>query len=82
MTGFAAAAAELPGISLAVELRSVNHRFLDVSVKLPEELRMLEPQLRERLTAAQKRGKLECRVALARTAGAGGGIAVDASRVR
>ncbi|MDE2003118.1 MAG: YicC family protein [Betaproteobacteria bacterium] len=82
MTGFAAAAAELSGISLAVELRSVNHRFLDVTVKLPEELRMLEPQLRERLAAAQKRGKLECRVALARTPGAVGGITVDAARVR
>ena len=82
MTGFAATAAELPGISLAVELRSVNHRYLDVTVKLPEELRSLEPQLRERLSAAQKRGKLECRVAMARTAGAGGGIAVDPARVR
>ena len=35
MTGFAAVAAELPGLSLAVELRSVNHRYLDVTVKLP-----------------------------------------------
>jgi uncharacterized protein (TIGR00255 family) len=45
MTGFAAAAAELPGISLAVELRSVNHRYLDVTLKLPDELRVLEPVL-------------------------------------
>ncbi|MHB8725507.1 MAG: YicC/YloC family endoribonuclease [Casimicrobiaceae bacterium] len=82
MTGFAAAAAELSGLSVGIELRSVNHRFLDVTVKLPEELRMLEPQLRERLAATQKRGKLECRVALARTPGAVGGIAVDAARVR
>ncbi|HSQ80768.1 MAG TPA: YicC/YloC family endoribonuclease [Casimicrobiaceae bacterium] len=82
MTGFAAAAAELPGISLAVELRSVNHRYLDVTVKLPEELRTLEPQLRERLSAAQKRGKLECRVALAHTVHAGTGITVDAARVQ
>ena len=51
MTGFAAAAAELPGISLAVELRSVNHRYLDVTLKLPDELRMLEPAVRERLAA-------------------------------
>ncbi|HET9762441.1 MAG TPA: YicC/YloC family endoribonuclease, partial [Casimicrobiaceae bacterium] len=34
MTGFAAVGAELPGCSLAVELRSVNHRYLDVQVKL------------------------------------------------
>ena len=37
MTGFAAVAAELPGVSLAVELRSVNHRYLDLSVRLPDE---------------------------------------------
>ena len=82
MTGFAAAAAELPGISLAVELRSVNHRYLDITLKLPDELRGLETPLRERIAAAQRRGKVECRVALARTVSATGGIAVNANRVR
>ena len=82
MTGFAAAAAELPGISLAVELRSVNHRYLDVTVKLPDELRLLEASLRERITSAQRRGKVECRVALARSASAVGGMSVNADRVR
>jgi uncharacterized protein (TIGR00255 family) len=43
---------------------------------------MLEPPLRERLAAAQKRGKVECRVALARTISASGGIAVNAQRVQ
>jgi len=81
MTGFATASAELPGISLAVELRSVNHRYLDVTLKLPEELRALEPSLRERLAAVQKRGKVECRVTLARTAGAAGTIAINVERV-
>ena len=42
MTGFAAVAAELPGVALAVELRSVNHRYLDLQVRLPDELRGLE----------------------------------------
>lgn len=82
MTGFASASAELPGISLAVELRSVNHRYLDVTIKLPEELRMLEPALREQLASAQKRGKVECRVSLARTVGAAGTIAINADRVQ
>ena len=82
MTGFAAVAAELTGISLAVELRSVNHRYLDVTVKLPDELRPFEPRIRERLSAAQRRGKLECRIALARTTGGGSGITVDEARVR
>jgi uncharacterized protein (TIGR00255 family) len=66
MTGFAAEAAELPGLSLAVELRSVNHRYLDITVKLPDELRHLESALRERLSGALKRGKVECRVTLSR----------------
>lgn len=82
MTGFASVAAELAGISLAFELRSVNHRYLDVTVKLPDELRSLEPRLRERLGASQRRGKLECRIALARTPGGRGGISVDETRVR
>jgi uncharacterized protein (TIGR00255 family) len=81
MTGFAAASAELPGISLAVELRSVNHRYLDVTVKLPDELRTLEGPLRERLAAAQKRGKVECRVSLLRMVGAAAAIAINAERV-
>ena len=54
MTGFAAAAAELPGVSLAVELRSVNHRYLDVR-RLPDELRTLETALRERWPAPEAR---------------------------
>jgi uncharacterized protein YicC (UPF0701 family) len=71
----------MPGISLAVELRSVNHRYLDVTIKVPDELRSLETALRERLAGAQKRGKVECRVALLRTVGAAGGIAINIERV-
>ena len=81
MTGFAAEAAELPGLSLSVELRSVNHRYLDVTVKLPDEFRHLEPALRERLSGELKRGKVECRVALSRTSPGAATLAVDAARV-
>jgi len=81
MTGFAAAAAELPGVSLSVELRSVNHRYLDLAVKLPDELRTIEPALRETLSAALRRGKVECRIALNRTQQASNGLAVDAARI-
>lgn len=56
----AAAAAGTSGLS--VELRSVNGRFLDLALRLPDELRSLEPALREQLTAAFKRGKIELRV--------------------
>ena len=82
MTGFAAVAAELPGLSVAVELRSVNHRYLDISLKLPDELRSLEPALREQLATELKRGKVECRVALNRVAAAAAEIAIDEARVR
>ena len=81
MTGFAAVAAELPGLSLAVELRSVNHRYLDVTVKLPEELRALETALRERLAGSLKRGKIECRVVVSRAASATAAMAIDPARV-
>jgi uncharacterized protein (TIGR00255 family) len=81
MTGFAAVAAELPGVALAVELRSVNHRFLDLQVRLPDELRGLEAALRERILAGLKRGKVECRVSLSRSAADSSGLAVDLARV-
>ena len=81
MTGFAAVAAELPGVALAVELRSVNHRYLDLQVKLPDELRTLEAGLREQLVAALRRGKVECRVSLSRTTVGEPGLAVDTVRV-
>ena len=45
---------------LVLELRTVNHRYLDISLRLPEELRNLEPVLREQITARLGRGKLEC----------------------
>jgi uncharacterized protein (TIGR00255 family) len=47
---------------LGVELRSVNSRFLDLAFRLPDELRALEPTLRELLTAGFRRGKIELRM--------------------
>jgi uncharacterized protein (TIGR00255 family) len=49
---------------LSLELRAVNHRYLDVQMRLPEELRIIEPQLREYISGKVSRGKLECRVGL------------------
>lgn len=73
MTGYASAsAAPASGgdsaASVSVELRSVNGRFLDLSFRMPEELRGLEPALRELVTAAFRRGKIEVRVNTAREA--------------
>ena len=62
MTGYASAAQEVASGVLNVELRSVNHRYLDVQFRLPDELRPIEPTLRELLAAKLNRGKIECRV--------------------
>jgi uncharacterized protein (TIGR00255 family) len=63
MTGYASAAVELgPSLgSVSFEARSVNGRFLDLNLRLTDELRSLEPALRELLTAACRRGKIEVR---------------------
>ncbi|WP_293934513.1 YicC/YloC family endoribonuclease [Iodobacter sp.] len=62
MTGFSSIQRELPGGTLSIELRSVNHRFLDLTLRTPEELRPLEGGMRERVAAKLARGKVECRV--------------------
>ena len=62
MTGFAAAAQESAHGSLAVELKTVNHRYLEFQTRIPEELRPLEPAMREAVGAKLTRGKVDCRV--------------------
>ncbi len=62
MTGYASVARELPEGVLNMELRAVNHRFLDVQLRMPEELRFVEPTLREIFAGKVSRGKLECRL--------------------
>ncbi|MBL8350463.1 MAG: YicC family protein [Burkholderiaceae bacterium] len=84
MTGFAHASAgaggatdevgqkaPAAGAAVSVEARSVNSRFLDLAFRLPDELRGLEPALRELLGAAFRRGKIELRVATQREADSG-----------
>lgn len=44
------------------EIRSVNHRYLEMSIRLPEELRLLEQIIRERISARLKRGKVDCNI--------------------
>jgi uncharacterized protein (TIGR00255 family) len=57
--------------AVGAELRSVNSRFLDLSFKLADEFRALEPALRDMLTAAFKRGKIEFRLQPQRASDAG-----------
>ena len=62
MTGFAAATLPVAGGQLALEVKSVNHRYLEVACRLPEELRALEGVLREAVAASLTRGKVDCRL--------------------
>ena len=62
MTGYATAGAELDSGSLTLELRAVNHRYLDIQLRMPDELRGLEGVLREAVNAQLQRGKVECRI--------------------
>ena len=60
MTGFASAEARVGSFRLVWEIRSVNHRFLELGFRLPEELRAVEPDCRDLVAAAVKRGKVDC----------------------
>ena len=66
------------------EIRSVNHRYLDVNLRLPEDFRRLDPKVRERIGARLNRGKVDCTLRVLPGAAAAGSLAVDdelASRV-
>ncbi len=68
MTGFAAVSGEVPGGRFALELKSVNHRYLEFQTRMPEDLRSHEPQMRELVAAVLTRGKVDCRVTFATVA--------------
>ncbi|MGB2816475.1 MAG: YicC/YloC family endoribonuclease [Burkholderiaceae bacterium] len=69
MTGFASAARPTALGQLTLDLRSVNSRFLDLTLRLPDELRVLEPMLRESIATRLTRGKVECRINIVRGVG-------------
>lgn len=62
MTGFGRASAEIEGLSLTVEVRTVNHRHLDVSVRLPRALSAFEPQAKKAAQVGFLRGKIDASV--------------------
>jgi uncharacterized protein (TIGR00255 family) len=67
MTGYAVASGDSPRGALALELRSVNSRYLDVQLRIADELRGAEPTLRELIVARIARGKVDCRLSLTDT---------------
>lgn len=70
MTSFTRQQSECDWGSLVWEIRSLNHRYLDVSIRLPDQLRHLESSLRDRLRGAVSRGKVEAQLKLGITPGA------------
>ncbi|HEY5804818.1 MAG TPA: YicC/YloC family endoribonuclease [Lysobacter sp.] len=81
MTAFASGERATPWGTLGCELRSVNHRFLELGVRLPDELRALEPALRERVAARVARGKIDLALRL-RTADGDGALQLNPARLR
>lgn len=59
MTAYGRSSLSTASGEIVCELRSVNHRYLDVSVRLPESLRSLEPTIRDRVTQTLQRGKVD-----------------------
>jgi uncharacterized protein (TIGR00255 family) len=76
MTAFASGERATAGGTLGCELRAVNHRFLEIGMRLPDELRALEPALRERIAARVARGKLDLTLRL-RTPEGGDALQLD-----
>jgi uncharacterized protein (TIGR00255 family) len=82
MTGYARVESTGPHGRISWELRSVNHRYLDVQFKLPEEFRPLENELRVQAAARVSRGKVEIGLRYAREAAAGERIELDRGRLQ
>jgi uncharacterized protein (TIGR00255 family) len=71
MTGYAVVTRETPAGTLTAEIKSVNSRFLDLQFRINDELRAIEPVLREAIMARLQRGKVECRLSFGRKAAEG-----------
>ena len=80
MTAFASGESTTPWGTLACELRSVNHRFLEIATRLPDDLRALEPALRERIAARISRGKVDVSLRF-RALDGGSALQVDRARL-
>lgn len=77
MTAFAVVEESTPLGKLTCELRAVNHRFLELGVRMPEELRAFEPQVREAVSARVRRGKVDVSFRLALDEDGGATLQID-----
>src|SRR3990170_1983580 len=77
MTGFARRERQGPWGTLVCELRTVNHRYLETSLRLPEELKALDNEVRQAIAAALRRGKVDANVYLKSAAGTQRALELD-----
>ena len=77
MTGFASIQRDCTGGRLGIDIRSVNHRYLEQTLRLPDELRSVEPAMREAVAARLQRGKVDMRATWQPAAGAASGVRPD-----
>ena len=77
MTGYAISARESDAGTITLELKSVNSRFLDLQFRMNDDLRSLEPLLREAIMGKVQRGKVECRLSFGRKATSGTSLAIN-----
>ena len=82
MTGFARQIAETSLGTLTCELRAVNHRYLDVQFRLPDDLRAKETEFRQLIGTALKRGKVECHLHFRRADSDAGKLVIDEALAR
>ena len=81
MTAFAREESDAEWGAAVWELRSVNHRYLDVSLRLPEELRSFEARVRERVATRVRRGKVECSLRIRPSTAVTQGLSLDSGLV-
>ncbi|HWK75681.1 MAG TPA: YicC/YloC family endoribonuclease [Povalibacter sp.] len=79
MTGFARRERQGPWGALICELRTVNHRYLEISLRLPDELKTLDNDIRQTIGAALRRGKVDASLYLKSSSGAIRSIEIDTS---
>ena len=81
MTAFAGSETEIGDLTISCELRSVNHRYCDISLRLPDRLRFAETDLRSTIAAKISRGKVECSLSYKRQAKNGQSFVINTDAV-
>ena len=82
MTGFARRERQGPWGTLVCELRTVNHRYLEASLRLPDELKALDNEVRQTIAAALRRGKVDASLYLKAASGTQRSLELDDAAAR